>query len=286
MRPHFAPACRHWDGSTRTTRARRPLQVTATSPSRLLRAAQSARCHQCGHRIDWYQRADCQPVALHPTELAASRVPASCRWHLSGGIAHPHSDGSPWCRIPHRLLCPAHTPTAPTSAHLQAVRRQLAVRARRLIDAGLLPPAPPAACERPDDTRRPTRPVVQMLLSRYLAEAPIEDLRCVAQTRQRRRCSQPVLTPTAPRGVWKLLPAGPQRNQLTLHAELMAIYDLGHLPYTEQLRWRTQRCPSHAETPAAADLALAGWEVFDHLLHTAHLHTRLPHLPPGHSRQA
>ncbi|WP_328475728.1 DUF6083 domain-containing protein [Streptomyces sp. NBC_00377] len=148
MRPHSAPTGRHWDGSTRITRARRPLQVTATSPSRLLRAAQNGRCRQCGHRIDWYQRADQQPIALHPTELAASHVPESCRWHLSGGIAHPHGDGSAWCRIPHYLLCPART-TARTGPHLEAVRRQLAVRTRRLIDTGQLPAAPPAACEPP-----------------------------------------------------------------------------------------------------------------------------------------
>ena len=61
----------------------------------------------------------------------------------------------------------------------------------------------------------------------------------------------------------------------------MAVYDLSHLPYAEQLRWRTQRCPAHAATPGAADLALAGWQVFDPLLHAQHLRTALPY-PPTH----
>ncbi|MFG3371072.1 hypothetical protein ACGF0K_39885 [Streptomyces sp. NPDC048156] len=56
----------------------------------------------------------------------------------------------------------------------------------------------------------------------------------------------------------------------------MALYDLSHLPYAEQLRWRTQRCPDHAVAHGAADLALTGWEIFDPLLHHQHIHTRLP----------
>ena len=64
----------------------------------------------------------------------------------------------------------------------------------------------------------------------------------------------------------------------------MAVYDLSRLPYAEQLRWRTQRCPAHATTHGAADLALAGWQVFDPLLHAAHLRTRLPH-PPTHGQR-
>lgn len=65
----------------------------------------------------------------------------------------------------------------------------------------------------------------------------------------------------------------------------MAVYDLGHLSYNEQLRWRTQRCPAHATAPGAADLALAAWEPFDPLLHAAHIHTRLPHPPPRPHRR-
>ncbi|MFG2276083.1 DUF6083 domain-containing protein [Streptomyces chartreusis] len=105
-----APADRHWDGSPRTTRGPRPLHVAGNSPSRLLRAGQSSRCRRCGNRIDLYQRADQRPIALHPTELAALHVPESCRWHLGGGLAYPHGDGSPWCRIPHAVICPRRTP--------------------------------------------------------------------------------------------------------------------------------------------------------------------------------
>lgn len=278
MHPNTLSTGRHWDGSPRTLHARRPLRVSSTSPSRLLRTGQSGRCRQCGHRIDWYQRNDQRPIALHPTEMPTAQVPASNRWHLSSGIAHPHSDGSAWCRILHAVLCPRRTPTVPTGPHIEAVRRQLAVRTRRLIDTGAFTPPPrPAADEPPADNGQPTRPVVQLLLGRYLADRPLEDIQCVAQTRQRRRCPQPLLIPNTPAGIWMLLPASPQRGQLTLPTALMAVYDLTRLAYAEQLRWRTQRCPTHAATPGAADIALTGWQVFDPLLHAEHLRTRLPH---------
>ncbi|MDQ0935171.1 DUF6083 domain-containing protein [Streptomyces turgidiscabies] len=292
MHPNTLSTNCPWDGSPRTTPTRRPLRVAATSPSRLLRAGQSGRCHRCGNRIDFYQRTDQRPIALHPAELTAAHVPESCRWHLSSGIAHPHGDGSAWCRIPHTVLCPDRTPTTRTGPHLEAVRRQLAVRTRRLIDTGAFTPAPPAtcqppaACEPPAGSDRPARSVVQLLLGRYLAETPVEGIRCVAQTRHRHRCPEPVLAPNTPQGLWTLLPASPQRGQLTLPATLMAVYDLSRLPYAEQMRWRTQRCHTHAAHPGAADLALAGWQVFDPLLHAAHIRTRLPHTTPGHHGKA
>ena len=71
------------------------------------------------------------------------------------------------------------------------------------------------------------------------------------------------------------------QGQLALPAEVMAVYDLSSLPYGEQLRWRTQRCPPHAATPTAADLALTDWEPFDPLVHLAYVHRRLP----THSRR-
>ncbi|SDP62266.1 hypothetical protein SAMN04487981_12943 [Streptomyces sp. cf386] len=276
------PAGRHWDGSPRITRHPRPLQVAATSPTRLLRAGQSSRCRRCGNRIDLYQRADQRPIALHPTELTATLVPEPCRWHLGGGIAYPHGDGSPWCRIPHAVLCPCRTPLCRTGPHLNAIRRHLAVRTRRLTDTGAFTPAPPTTSSQ--TAQHPARPVVQMLLCRYLAEHTIEHIRCVAQTRHRHRCPHPVLAPTRPAGTWRLLPTPRRRGQLTLPDALMSVYDLGHLPYSEQLRWRAQRCPQHVAAPGAADLAPAGWQPFDPLLHTAHIRTRLPH-PPARPRR-
>ncbi|WSQ15134.1 DUF6083 domain-containing protein [Streptomyces sp. NBC_01231] len=275
------PAHCHWDGSPRTAHPHRPLRVSATSPSRLLRAGQGGHCRRCGNRIDAYQRTNQQPIALHPAELATVHVPEACRWHLSAGIAHPHGDGSAWCRIPHHLLCPRRTPTLRLGPHLEAMRRQLAVRTRRLIDTGAFTPASPNRPQPATTATCPARPVVQMLLCRYLADRPVQDIQCVAQTRQRHRCPRPVLDPRFPAGRWQLLPSGPQRGQLTLPAQPMAVYDLGRLPYAEQLRWRTQRCPAHTATPGAADLALAGWQTFDPLLHAAHIHTRLPHPVTG-----
>ena len=282
MCPNPAPAGRHWDGSPRTTRhPRRPLRVAGASPSRLLRAGQSRLCRQCGNRIDLYQRTDQRPIALHPAELAAADVPESCRWHLSGGIAYPHGDGSDWCRVPHALLCPRRTLTCHTAPGFEAIRRQLAVRTRRMIDTGVFTPAPATSTQPATvtdiGTSEPDRPVVQMLLCRYLAEHPLTNLRCVAQTRHRHRCTHTVPVPTGPTGTWRLLPATTQHGQLALPDALMAVYDLGQLPYSEQLRWRAQRCPAHAAS-GAAELALAGWQPFDPLLHAAHIHTRLPHL--------
>ncbi|MEU3544874.1 hypothetical protein [Streptomyces paromomycinus] len=159
---------------------------------------------------------------------------------------------------------------------MEDLRRQLALRTRRLIDTGTFtphrattPPTTPAAPCRPD------RPVLQLLGIRYLAAQPVDAIRCVAQTRHRRRCALPVLAPAFP-GTWTLLPTGSARGQLALPHRTMAVYSLSHLPYGEQLRWRAQRCPAHAAAPGAADVALPDWEVFDPLLHHEHIHTRLP----------
>ncbi|MFE1797722.1 DUF6083 domain-containing protein [Streptomyces sp. NPDC059517] len=280
MCPHTASTGR------RTAYPRRPLRTPAASLSHLLRAGQSGRCRQCGHRVDLYPRTDLRPIALHPTELAAADVPPRCRWHLSSGIAHPHGDGSPWCRIPHAVLCPARPATARLSPRIEAVRRHLAVRTRRLIDTGALAPASPAPCAPPADSDRPGRAVAQLLLGRYLAEGPIDGIRCVARTRQRRRCPHFLLDPCTPAGIWILLPTGSQHSQLAQPETLMAVYDLTHQPYAEQLRWRTQRCSAHATTPGTADCAPAEWQVFDPLRHAAHVHTRLPHAPSSRCRKA
>ncbi|MCW8121839.1 DUF6083 domain-containing protein [Streptomyces anthocyanicus] len=275
MRPHSTPGC-HWDGSPRTAPARRPLRVAATSPSRLLRAGQSGRCPQCGNRIDLYPRADGRPITLHPAELATSHVPASCHWHLSSGIAHPHGDGSAWCRIPHAVLCPQRTPLCRISPSLQSMRRQLAVRTRRLIDTGVF--TTPTAAPTRAAPHGPDRPVVRMLLGLYLADGPVEAINCVAQTNHRHRCPRPVLAPDGPAGSWRLLPVGP-RGELVLPEQTMAVYDLSRLSHAEQRRWRVQRCPAHATTHGAADLAPAGWQVFDPLLHAQHLRSGPPYRP-------
>ncbi|MFI7296844.1 DUF6083 domain-containing protein [Streptomyces sp. NPDC050121] len=274
MYPKHTPAGRHWDGSPRPLHPRRRLQVAAHSPTRLLRHGPSRICRRCGHRLDLYPRPNQPPIALHPTELTVQSVPVTCRWHLSSGIAYPHDDGSDWCRIPHAALCPALTPSCQTSPHINALRRQLAVCTRRLIDTGRLTPAPGT---QPAATGHPARPVVNMLLGRYLAEGPLECIRCVAQIRHRQRCPHPVLHPDSPAGTWRLLPTGTVRRPIRLTDTLMAVYDLSFLPHTEQRRWRIQRCPAHAVLTAAADLAVTTWQIFDPLRHATHVHTRLPH---------
>ncbi|WP_156724748.1 DUF6083 domain-containing protein [Streptomyces apocyni] len=282
MHPHTR--ARHWDGSPATTTPRRRLRVAPTSPSRLLRTGQNGHCRDCGNRIDWYPRSNHRPIALHPQEVATHAVADSCRWHLSGGIAYRHADATAWCRIPHTVLCPRHTSDRPLGPDIEALRRHLALHTRRLIDTGTFtPPTTPTCNLTPARlTRTPERPVVQILYTRYLADRPLTSIQCVAQTRQRRRCPHPILNPAAPTGTWILTPAHPIRpGQLALPDTPMALYDLSHLPYAEQLRWRAQRCPAHAATASAPDLTLPGWQRFDPLTHHPHIHACLPDTAPA-----
>ncbi|MGI5380587.1 hypothetical protein ACQEV2_41570 [Streptomyces sp. CA-251387] len=89
------------------------------------------------------------------------------------------------------MLCPRRTPLCRTSPYLDALRRQLALRTRRLTDTGAFTPTPPATGSQITDPHSPARPVVQMLLCHYLAEHTVERIRCVAQTRHRHRCPHP-----------------------------------------------------------------------------------------------
>lgn len=273
------PSPRRWDGSLVHVRARRSLRVSGDSASRLLRCGQSDRCRDCGNRIEWYHRTDERPIRLHPQELPAEKVPATCHWHVSCGVALPAGDGSGWCRLPHAMLCPARN-TVPAVPELARLCRSLAVNTRRLIDSGALvpPSALPNTEASPRTTCRPARPVVQLLYVRYLANRPVDEIQCVAQTRRRHRCTSPLLTPETLAGFWTLVPITATHAQIPVPGEVMAVYALIGLPYAEQLRWRAQRCSEHAATPATADVAVVEWEPFDPLIHHQHIRTRLPTL--------
>ncbi|WUQ66860.1 DUF6083 domain-containing protein [Streptomyces canus] len=284
--PPAAAAARFWDGRPVHVPARRSLRVAPHAISRLLRCGQSDRCRDCGNRIEWYQRDRHRAVRLHPGEVLVSAVPAACRWHVSSGVAHPSHDGTPWCRLPHAVLCPAR-PAPQEAPELAELRRMLAVNTRRLIDAGAFTPPPAEPACKSASGCRPARPTVQILYVRYLAARPVEELQCVAQTRRRHRCTSPVLTSGARGGHWSLMPVAAHAGLLAPAAETMSVYSLAALPYAEQLRWRSQRCPQHSAIPTAADLA--EWEPFDPLLHSDHIHTRVPTLrrrsaPADHPR--
>ncbi|PCG83104.1 hypothetical protein CIB93_26425 [Streptomyces sp. WZ.A104] len=274
-----APTPRRWDGTSARSPRSRSLRVDADSPTRLVRSAQPGRCPDCGNRVDWHPRTDGddRAVGLHPQELPAAAVPAASRWHVSSGIAHPAHDGTAWCRIPHTALCPARSAPAALTPQLAALRRHLALHTCRLINNGALTtPAAPPSPERTESCR-PAQPVAHLLSVLYIAGHPIDAIQCVAQTRQRHRCARPVLDDQAPHGTWALLPTTlPSHRPTSPSVDRMAIYNLTHLPYTEQLRWRHQHCPDHA-TSSAADLALTEWEPFDPQLHYQHIHSRLPH---------
>jgi hypothetical protein len=269
-----------WDGAPKNRRATRFLRVAPDSPTRLLRTAQSGRCAACGNHIEWYYRAGDRTIVLHPRELPAADIPSGERWHVNSGMAHPTDDDSLWCRISHHALCPATDMDAAEDHRgvLAGLRRQLALNSRRLIEAGTFTPRPDPP---PTTTPAPVvRPVVQFLYLNYVAPGPLEQIQCVAQTRARHRCPHPLLDPAALPGTWILQPVHPAGGgQLPLPADCMAVYDLTHLPYSEQLRWRAQRCPAHAAAPAAADTARTAWEPFNPLTHHQHIQHHLPGTP-------
>ncbi|MFD7296761.1 DUF6083 domain-containing protein [Streptomyces sp. NPDC059897] len=233
----------------------------------------AGRCRQCANPITWHSCGNQRLIALHPTELPTPHVPTHCRWHLSSGIAHPHSGGQAWCRIPHVVLCPASTPTTDASRPLQDLRRQLAVRSRRLVDAtSCTTPSASEAAPPPGEVR----PVVQLLHGRYLGDAALAHIRCVARIGHgHQRCVHCVLSSRAPAGDWTLAPLRHQRGAADPPARVLAVYDLTRVPADEQQRWRAQLCPEHADV--RADLNRSGWQVFNPLRHAAHIRSRLPH---------
>ncbi|GAA0439728.1 DUF6083 domain-containing protein [Streptomyces luteireticuli] len=285
--PPTQAAARARDGSPGNYRTPRSLRVAPDSPTRLLRAAQPGTCTACGNHIEWYSRPKDRTIPLHPHELPTTTVPPHHRWHVSSGLAHPGGDGTPWCRVRHHAICPATTDTN-TPGPLGTLRRALALRTRRLTDTGAFTPptnpTDPAGLHTPGPPE-PARPAIRLLHLRYLAPSPLDHITCVARTRTRHRCPHPVLDPAAPPGTWTLIPLHPGHDdgQLPLtDDQYMAVYDLTHLPYAEQLRWRAQRCTAHAATPAAADTALAAWEPFNPRTHHHLIQHHLPQ-PPHHT---
>ncbi|MFF2367822.1 DUF6083 domain-containing protein [Streptomyces sp. NPDC058122] len=280
MRSTPPSAARHLDSGPTTPRPRRLPRTAPDHAGRPPRCGWRDLCRECGNRIEWHHRGTGphrRPVRLHPNELPIAQVPAAYRWHVSSGIAYPAGDGSSWCRLPHAVVCPARD-TDSIPAALASLRQALAVATRRLIDTGAFTPAPehPAPTGAGTRTCRPPRPVVQLLYVHYLASRPVEKIRCVAQTRRRDRCTGPLLAPGAPAGIWRLTPVTAASGQRALPTDIMAVYDLSHVPYADQLRWRAQRCPQHAATTTTTELAVADWEPFDPFRHHEHIHTRLP----------
>ncbi len=289
---HHAPTGqpgRRWDGSRYGQPSQRLLRLAPDTRSRALRAPQAKPCTACGNLVEWYPRHGTVPVPLHPHELPVHHVPEALRWHVDQGVAHPYGDGTPWCRVPHPPLCPAPTATDPTGTspvapaagrhgRLEPLRRRLALHTRRLIDTGRLAPPPASAT-----AKAPALPrdVVHLLRLLYLAPSALDEIRCVAQTRNRARCAVPLADRQAPWGVVPVPPA-PGRDHLTgdLTGRPILVRDLTGIPYSDQLRWRHQHCPAHATT-RAADLALPEWEPFDAFAHHQHIRPAPDAAAPG-----
>ncbi|MFD5748937.1 hypothetical protein [Streptomyces sp. NPDC127033] len=120
--------------------------------------------------------------------------------------------------------------------------------------------------------------MVQFLLGLYLADDSLARIQCVSTAGSHgQRCLRPVQDPHTPTGIWRLLPLHHARGAAARPARLMAVYDLTRATPGDQRRWRAQRCPEHAA--ARPDLTNTGWQPFDPVRHTVHIHTRLPH--PG-----
>ncbi|WP_410170112.1 DUF6083 domain-containing protein [Actinacidiphila bryophytorum] len=273
MRHTHSPDPRRWDGSPAVSHRVRALAVHPAAPSRLLRCGQRSRCVCCAHVLERYDRIEQPPIDLHPRELPSHDVPDSLHWHITAGVALAQPSGAPRCRVTHSLVCPARGEHPLLTPALHELRRQLAVRTRCLIDSGVFTPTTTPTGDARTGCSLP-RPVVQILHRRYLAPSPVSDLRCVAQTRARRRCRARVAAPAWP-GLWTLLPIVDTSHRRSADRRVMAVYDLGALPYTEQVRWRNQRCPDHLGS-AAPDLLPAQWEPFDVRFHHPHIATRLP----------
>ncbi|MER6401486.1 DUF6083 domain-containing protein [Kitasatospora sp. NPDC001603] len=271
--PSFVPGLR-WDGSRRGPQTSRALRIDPNSPTKTPRSALMDTCRHCGNAIEWCHRVDGGYIPLHPAELPAARVPPQLRWYIAHGIAYPTGTGSPWCRIPHADLCPVTSPSPPADT-LDGLRRTLALRTRSLIDLGLMLP-PGTADDLHQAQAGPDRPVVRLLHTDYLAPGPLRTIRCVAQTRRRRRCHHLVDAPTPAGGRWILLPVQDTPTAPTV----MTVYHLGDLPSSEQVRWRDQHCTLH-RTGHAADLLPPQWELFDPAVHHRHIHPTLPDMHHG-----
>ena len=180
-------------------RPRRALRLHLDAPTRLLRAAQLKPCLDCGNTLEWYYRDNGCSISLHPRELPLEAVPEQHRWHVFKGVAHCGPDGTAWCRVPHRTLCPAADRPEPPDDPLAGLRRRLALNTRRLQDAGRFPPpATPAAppSRSAPVLRRPSsrRDIVQLFHSLYLAPGPAEATPCVALTIRGTRCSNSLVS--------------------------------------------------------------------------------------------
>ncbi|WP_309302253.1 DUF6083 domain-containing protein [Streptomyces sp. NBRC 110611] len=123
--------------------ARAPCASPQTVPAGFCAPPNPAVAATAATASTWHTRTNQNPISLHPHEVPAASVPAPHRWHVSSGIAHPAHDGTPWCRIPHTALCPAHPASGPLTPQLAELRRRLALRTRRLLDAGAFTHQPP-----------------------------------------------------------------------------------------------------------------------------------------------
>ncbi|RLU79310.1 hypothetical protein CTZ27_37355 [Streptomyces griseocarneus] len=220
---------RTWDGGPKDYQPQRSLRIALDSSTRLLCIAQTHRCISCGNPVEWYCRSGDRGVPLHPYDLPTAAVPTDQRWHVSSVLAYPSGDGTDWCRVRHRAVCPA-TAQGKLVDLLAALHRGLAISSRRLTETGTFVPPADASPSDLHSSAAVVRPIVRFLHTCYLAPRPLEQTTCVAQARSHQRYPHAVLDPGTLPGQWALMPVRPRSDdQLPLDAiagESMAVYDL------------------------------------------------------------
>ncbi|WP_411142226.1 hypothetical protein [Streptomyces sp. x-80] len=193
------------------------------------------------------------------------------------------------CRLPHPTVCPMVTHTD-GDREPESVRRALAVRTRKAIDAKTFVPREFKPLDEDEVAEQHVtvadgaeRHVVRHSTRLWLAPTTIQNLRCVARSGDD-RCSKAVRAEDSPEGDWEEAdtPLAPGRSgqQVLAAGSTMWVWVLNVLDYDSLNRWIKQRCPAHWKN-SAPDAEAPEWVHFSALRHDAHiLHQRPADLLP------
>lgn len=238
----------------------------------------------CGHMMEYFDRFDGGRIPLVPVEFPAVRVVPRQRWQVDNGVAYLNPAAQGACRLPHPAVCPMveHTDA---DRELEGVRRALAVRTRKAIDAGQFVPREAKDLDEEEVAEQHVvvqegaeRHIVRHSTGLWLAPTTVADLRCIALS-QGERCATAVRAEDDPEGMWEEIdipPVAGRHGQRVLAAgDTMWVYALGTSGFDALQRWVKQRCPVHWQN-TAPDAVSAEWVHFNPLHHEAHILHRPP----------